>query len=161
MRAVSRPDREKQRHAGVRLRDVCVLLVLAAPVVVACAGGDGGDKCQPPDADGVVGGKYTVGVTVDDDGFTPTPITTQNTATVTVKLRNSGTVAHGFEIGCVATPNDTGCPEKTCFPSAARIAPIAPGEMGTATFVVPLVEAIYPVTSTADGDGIEGQFVVQ
>jgi hypothetical protein len=130
--------------------------------LAGCSGpGGSGDKCQPGDVDGIVGGKKTVGVTVDDDGFSPTPITAQNQTTMTIQLRNTGTKPHGFAIGCVATPNDNGCPAKSCFPGEARIDPVEPGGMGTARFVVPLVEQIYPVTSTAEGDAIEGQFVVQ
>jgi hypothetical protein len=135
---------------------------VACILFFGCSGpGESGDKCQPPDADGIVGTTKTVGVTVDDDGFSPTPITAQNFTKMTIELRNAGTKPHGFAVGCVATPNDTGCPTKSCFPDDARIAPIEPGEMATAHFAVPATEQIYPVTSTADGDEIEGQFVVQ
>ena len=145
-----------------RARTCAAWLLGAGALVLGCAGPvDGSGTCQPGDADGIIGGQKTVGVTVDDEGFTPTPITAQNTATVTIELRNTGTAPHGFAVGCVATPNDTGCPTKSCFPEDARIAPVDPGSTGTARFVVPLTEAIYPVTSTAAGDAFEGQFVVQ
>ena len=136
--------------------------LVALLFLVGCSGpANGGDRCQPGDADGIIGAKKTVGVTVDDDGFSPTPVTAQNLTMMTIQLRNTGTKPHGFAVGCVATPNDNGCPPKSCFPGEARIDPVEPGGMGTAHFTVPLTEQIYPVTSTADEDDIEGQFVVQ
>lgn len=153
----ARQDGENSRRASAVSAAAGLVLLLAG-----CSGSTGGGgTCQPNDADGIVGGTKTIGVTVDDDGFTPTPITVQNKTTLTIQLRNMGTKPHGFAVGCVATPNDLGCPGRSCFPGAASIEPVEPGGTGSARFLVPTPEAIYPVTSTADGDGIEGQLVVQ
>jgi hypothetical protein len=143
-------------------------LCLQLAALSGCSG-DGADQgkssaaesCTPDDADGVVGGKYTFDVMVDDDGFSPMILKAQNTANVTVNVRDVGTSPHGFSVGCIVTPNDTDCPTKSCFPDAATVAPLDPGSDAKLKFTVPLVEGIYPITSTADGDTQKAQFVVQ
>jgi hypothetical protein len=132
-------------------------------VVVGCGGGDGGsgDPCKPDDADGVVGGKYTFDVTIDDTAFTPMILKAQNTAAITLNLHNTGDAPHGFSVGCIKTPNDNGCATKSCFPDGATVDPLDPGADATLKFTVPLVEGIYPITSSADGDTATAQFVVQ
>ncbi len=147
----------RARAARVVPRGLGLLLLVAS----GCSDGTGDGSCQPADADGVVGGKYTFQVTVDDQGFTPAILKAQNTASVTVVLHNAGSSPHGFAVACITVPNDTGCPTRSCFPDPARIDPVAPGDSATAKFVVPLVEGIYPITSTADGDTQKAQFVVQ
>jgi len=134
---------------------------LPALALLAGCAMDGSTGCEPDDADGVVGGKYTFEVTVDDDAFQPTILKAQNTATVTVVLSNAGTVPHGFGVECIKTPNDTGCPTKSCFPDEATIEPIEPGKSATTKFAVPRVEGIYVIHSSAAGDVEEAQFVVQ
>jgi hypothetical protein len=142
------------------MRTIHAVLPLLA-LLTGCAMGGSEDACQPDDADGVVGGKYTFEVTVDDDAFKPIILKAQNTATVTLVLTNAGTVAHGFRVACISTPNDTGCPTKSCFPDEATIEPILPGKKASTKFAVPRVEGIYPISSGADGDVQEAQFVVQ
>jgi hypothetical protein len=129
-------------------------------LLMGCGSSGSEDACQPGDADGVVGGKYAFEVTVDDGAFKPIILKAQNTATVTIVLSNSGTVAHGFSVACISTPNDTGCSTKSCFPDEATIEPILPGKKATTKFAVPRVEGIYPISSSADGDA-QAQFVVQ
>lgn len=141
-------------------RAACAILpVLGLCLGCSDSGADGG--CQPGDQDGVIGGNYTFKVTVDDDAFTPTILKAQNTATVTVVLTNAGTKPHGFRVHCIDTPNDTGCPAESCFPEAATIDPVAPGESARTKFALPRPEGIYPISSSARGDSQEAQFVVQ
>ena len=134
---------------------------MAAALLLGCGTDGSDDLCQPGDADGVIGGKYTFEVTVDDDAFKPLILKAQNTATVTIVLSNAGTVPHGFGVRCIDTPNDTGCPTRSCFPDEATIEPIEPGDKATTKFTLPRVEGIYPIYSTADGDSQEAQFVNQ
>jgi hypothetical protein len=136
-------------------------VVVPALLALSCSGTDAGDACTPDDADGVIGGKVTRNVTVDDDGYMPINVTVQNLAVVTLVLTNAGTVAHGFEVKCLATPNDTGCPTKSCFPPESTIEPIDPGETAAVKFTVPLVEGAYAIRSTADDGVAPAQFVVQ
>lgn len=138
------------------------LPLLALLAVPSCGSSpDEGDPCQPDDADGVIGGTDYFSVTVTDEAFTPKILSSQNRSNVTVKLENRGTTPHGFTIACLPTPNDRGCPEESCFPDSATIAPIGPGESATAEFEVPLVEGIHVVTTGVDGDDFEAQFIVQ
>jgi hypothetical protein len=140
---------------------------LLTGALLGCSGGGGGagtgagGSCMPNDADGVVGGKYTFDVTVDDDGFSPMILKAQNTSSITVNLHNGGTTQHGFAVGCIATPNDNGCPTRSCFPGDASVDPVDPGADAMLKFALPLAEGIYPITSTAGGDVIKAQFVVQ
>ena len=135
-------------------------------------GGDdgGGSPCSPSDSDGIVGGCYAFDLTVDDTGFSPIILKAQNLATVTVTLRNTGTKPHDFVVGCIPI-TFAGCPPQQCFPAAANIPPLAPGQSATATFTAPNPEGIYDFRSDVSGDsevegdggvtGIWGQFVVQ
>jgi hypothetical protein len=109
-------------------------------------------------------------VTVDDTGFTPIILKTQNSAQVTLTLTNNGTKPHDFVMGCVSI-SYPGCPFQYCFPPDANIASLPPGGTATTTFVTPFVEGIYDFRSDLPGDsqtasdggisGLRGQFVVQ
>jgi hypothetical protein len=131
---------------------------------------DSGSPCAPPDSDGINGGCYVLDLTVDDTTFSPIILKTQNLGQVTLTLTNAGTTPHDFAVGCIPL-SFPGCPSQTCFPSGARIAPVAPGATATATFVVPNPEGIYAFRSDVSGDsalesdggksGLWGQFVVQ
>jgi hypothetical protein len=131
---------------------------------------DGGGLCTPDDADGVIGGDVAFDVTVDDERYSPSILTAQNRAKIALTLHNAGTTPHGFVIDCLDTPNDDGCPLKSCFADSSKIAAIAPGETASATFEVPLVEGIYFYHSDVMGDSPSpcyggadgcGQFVVK
>ncbi|HEY3592352.1 MAG TPA: hypothetical protein VGL13_00700, partial [Polyangiaceae bacterium] len=105
-------------------------LALSTLVLAACGGSNSGDDvCLPDDADGVVGGPAAFDLTVDDTGFTPTILTAQNLANVTLTLHNTGTKSHGFAVDCMPTPNDNGCPITSCFPDDTTIAAVDPGGM--------------------------------
>ena len=121
-------------------------------VVLLLAGCGAPDSIVPEDQDGIIGGDVELAVTVDDTGFAPAILKTQNLANVTIALENRGAAPHGMFIGCVAT---------TCFPAAASIAPIEPGARATTMFVTPRVEGIYPVSSEREGRAVTGQFVIQ
>jgi hypothetical protein len=139
------------------------------------AGGEGDARqvsaCAPADSDGVNGGCYAFTLTVDDTGFSPIILKTQNLAHASVSLKNAGTKPHDFTIGCISTAGRNGCPPETCFPAAASIRPVPPGGVATTSFVVPNPEGIYVFRSDvpfdsqvgADGgaSGLWGQFVVQ
>jgi hypothetical protein len=134
---------------------------------------DGGEEsaCGPADSDGVNGGCYAFTLTVQDTGFAPIILKAQNRAQVSVSLKNAGTKPHDFTVGCISTAGLNGCPPETCFPAAATIAPVPPGGVVTASFVVPNPEGIYVFRSDVPGDsqigadggasGLWGQFVVQ
>jgi hypothetical protein len=134
---------------------VCVLLLL-----LSCSSDDD-DVCKPDDADGVVGVDITLVVKVDDASFQPAIVKTQNSSHVTLTLTNTGTKSHGFAVDCLPTPNGRGCPDRSCFPAEATIAPIAPGASTTVKFTSPVVEGIYIYRSTAEGDAATGQFILQ
>jgi hypothetical protein len=118
---------------------------------------DDGGGCFP-DADGLIGGSYTIDLTVDDSGFSKNLLNTQNDATVTLTLTNNGTTPHGFEVDCTsvapAYPNlSPMCPSVSCFPGDSTIAPIAPGQRKTVTFFTPTADnLIYPFKSSAPND---------
>lgn len=125
-------------------------------------------RCSSPnatcntDADGVNGGNYVFDLTVDDDAFSPKILTAQNLANIQLTLTNKGTKPHGFSAGCVATPNDNGCPTEACFSDAASVAPIEPDARATIHFVTPNPDGLsYPFRSTAPDDTQTGQFIVQ
>lgn len=130
-----------------------------------------------PDSDGLTGGSYTIALTVTDTGFSKTVINTQNDSMVTLKLTNSGTKPHGFEVGCVSVLSaypklPAMCPKQSCFPGAtpaaddsdagtsdvadtqaARIDPIDPGESKTIMFLTPTPDnLIYPFSSNEPDD---------
>jgi hypothetical protein len=115
------------------------------------------DMCFP-DHDGLNGGNYIFDVTVDDTGFSKMIFATQNDATATLTLKNTGTKPHGFAIECTSvTPAyptvPKGCPDVACFPSNAYIAPLAPGESKTVTFGTPTPDGLlYPVRSSEPND---------
>src|SRR5262249_38702726 len=139
-----------------------VLMCLAAVLACGCSGSGStsGDPCEP-DVDGVIGGKYRFEVTVSDDAFVPTILKVQNTATVTLELRNEGTTPHGFAVDCIKTPNDIGCPTRSCFPDEAKIDSLGPGDTASVKFAAPRVEGIYVIRSPVENDTQTAQFVVQ
>lgn len=134
------------------------------------AGNGGNGECAPPDSDGMNAGCYAFDLVVDDTGFSPFILKTENLAQVTIALHNTGTKPHDFVVGCLPV-SYPGCPPEQCFPGAANIAPLAPGESATTTFFTPNPEGIYTFRSDVSGDseldsdggalGIWGQFVVQ
>jgi hypothetical protein len=111
-----------------------------------------------PDADGSTGGPYTLSLTVSDDGFSKTVISTQNNASITFTLTNAGTSPHGFELECVNVTSEypnlpAGCPATTCFPPESTIAPLDPGDSTTVMFLAPTTDnLIYPFRSSAPDD---------
>jgi hypothetical protein len=111
-----------------------------------------------PDHDGINGGHFVFDLTVDDTGFSKTILATQNDATVTLTLENTGKKPHGIEVECTsvkpAYPTvPAGCPDLACFPSNATIAPLMPGETRTVTFVTPTPDGLlYPVKSSNPED---------
>lgn len=122
--------------------------VLLLPAVVSCGStaGNGGDKCQPDDADGVNGvngSNVTFQLSVDESGFSPAILPAQNLTNVTLTLSNKGTKPHDFVIDCLPSPNDDGCPTTSCFPPSTSIPTIAPGASATAMFLVPNTEGLY------------------
>jgi hypothetical protein len=139
----------------------------------ACGDGadaDGDSPCTPDDQDGVIGGKYTVLVSVSDtefsvggvgSGSTQRNITIQNSSEATLTLTNTGTKPHSFVVECIPSGLPPGCEQTSCFPAEANIAPIDPGTSKTTTFEVPVVEGAYPVSSDVAGDdALVGQFIV-
>jgi hypothetical protein len=140
------------------------LLALASLGLFGCDGSDDDDNDPTnggmcfPDADGLTGGSYTFELTVTDTGFSKTVLSTQDNSMVTLKLTNAGTTPHGFQLDCVDprtvyTKLPAMCPTMICFPDAAKIAPIAPGESKTVTFSTPTADnLIYPFRSGEPGD---------
>jgi hypothetical protein len=140
-------------------------LVLVGAALLHCTS-SASSACFP-DSDGITGGSYTIDLVVDDTGFYPSGgddagmrnvLTTQNDATVTLMLKNTGTKLHGFEVECTrvtpAFPNlPAGCPTMSCFPSNSIIAPIAPGTSTVITFFTPTPDGLlYPFKSSAPDD---------
>jgi hypothetical protein len=141
----------------MRLAPASLLVLL-----LGCSTSEGDeDVCKPDDADGIVNVDVTVPITVDDTSFRPAIVKTQNASRVTLILTNAGTRPHGFALDCLPTPNDDGCPARSCFPAEATIAPIAPGTSATVVLSTPLVEGIYAYRSPAEGDVATGQFILQ
>lgn len=137
-------------------------ILLLASLAAACSGApDAGDPCQPEDADGIIGGNDTFEVTVTDEAFAPRILSSQNRTEVTLRLTNAGLAPHGFAVSCLPTPNSDGCPQESCFPEEATIAPLEPGETATARFEVPLVEGIHEITTGVAEDVFSAQFIVQ
>jgi hypothetical protein len=120
-----------------------------------------------PDHDGINGGNFTFDLTVDDTGFSKAILATQNDATVTLTLSNTGKKPHGFEVECTSvTPAyptvPTGCPTLACFPSNAFVAPLMPGETKTITFETPTPDGLlFPFRSSEPSDcavpGLNGE----
>lgn len=127
-----------------------------APTVVDASAAEQ-NRCFP-DHDGIDGGNYTFDITVDDTGFSKTILATQNDATATLTLKNTGKKRHGFAVECTSvTPAyptvPAGCPTVACFPSNATIAPLEPGESKTVTFFTPTADGIlYPFKSSEPSD---------
>jgi hypothetical protein len=121
----------------------------------------GNSTCQPAEPDGINGGTYTFALAVSDTAFSPAILKSENLATVTLTLTNTGTKPHGFQVECIPTPNNNGCPTTSCFPDASVLGPIAPDASATATFTAPNPEGIYTFGSNASSDTMTGQFVVQ
>ena len=119
------------------------------------------DACAPDDADGVASEPQTLSLSVDDTGFSPKILTTQNTSTITLTVTNNGTTPHSFVVDCLATPNDDGCPTQSCFPTEAKTDPIAAGASSRIVFDTPVVEGIYVFHSDVEGDTATGQFIIQ
>ena len=129
--------------------------------MIGCSGDDGGDACELEDADGIIGGKYTFALRVNDDAFEPILFAAQNTAEVTLTLTNEGTTEGGFGIDCLPTPNDDGCATQSCFADSHVIEPLAPGASKTAVFKIPEVEGIHTFRALPGDDRRSGQFIVQ
>jgi len=154
----------------------CRFLLVLALATAGCSSGDEpmsddeGDACHPTDADGIEAGDYTFVVAVNDQGYTPRILKSQNLGNITLTLKNVGSKPHDLVIDCI--PIDApGCPKTSCFPATANVTTVVPGETATTTFTVPYVEGIYTfrsdvgADSTAETDGgvtgIWGQYVVQ
>ncbi|HEY3667944.1 MAG TPA: CARDB domain-containing protein [Polyangiaceae bacterium] len=152
---------------------VCALLTTSA-----CAP-DVRDSCNPGDQNGFVGGINTVKVSVSDTAFavggvgsdsTEPNIAVENTSTVTLTVTNTGTKPHGFKVACIPSGLPAGCAQMSCFPDAANIPAIAPGDSVTVTFSTPALEGVYRFFSDEDGDssvggegnetGLVGEFVL-
>jgi FtsP/CotA-like multicopper oxidase with cupredoxin domain len=129
--------------------------------MVACSGGGGeGDPCEIEDQDGVIGGESAFVVRVYDTEFDPPTLTAQNRADVRLTLENESSGDAGFHVDCLPTRNDEGCPQESCFPGGATIAPIAPGESTTVEFRLPAVEGTY-FYRPAPGDDRTGELVLR
>ncbi|HWZ91992.1 MAG TPA: hypothetical protein VNW92_24175 [Polyangiaceae bacterium] len=155
-------------------------LLLSGRLLCGCAGGgSSGTSCNPDDQDGILGGKMTVLLSVSDTGFavggvdsgsTEPNVAVENKSQVTLTLTNVGTMPHGLRIACIPSGLPAACPAESCFPDAANIAPLAPGESATVTFVTPAQEGAYPFTSDEQADAaadtdagvpaLVGQFVL-
>jgi hypothetical protein len=150
------------------LRRGAVVLLATSLSCVACLGCSSSDAkendaCTPDDADGIVDEPAVLLLTVTDTEFMPKILATQNTSEITLTLENQGTTPHGFVVDCLPTPNTDGCPMQSCFPSEAKIEPVAPGESTTIVFESPLVEGIYTFRSDVPEDTAlaPGQFIIQ
>ena len=144
----------ENNFGGKFRRRACVAVALAVVGVAAGCGDpdDNDDPCAPDDADGVIGGVVTFDLTFDDKGFSQMILTAQNSAKVTLTLRNDGTTPHSFVIDCIPTPNMNGCPTTSCFPAESSIPPVMPGASAPAIFEVPRVEGIHYFHSDVAGD---------
>jgi hypothetical protein len=97
------------------------------------------------DQDGIKGGDFTFAVSTSDTAFSPSILKTQNLANVTVMFTNIGTKPHGFRVDGI---------------DGATLAPVAPKGTATVKFMTPDHEAIYTIGSTAAGDTLAGQLIV-
>lgn len=152
--------RHEHRCFAARTRVRASSVVACLGVLAGCGSGPdtaAGGECFP-DADGLTGGSYTIKLTVADDGFSKTVLSTQDNSTVTLTLTNQGSVPHGFEVGCVSVASEfphlpPGCPSMSCFPPESAIGPLEPGESKTVTFATPTPDnVIYPFQSNAPDD---------
>jgi len=153
------------RLCGARWVGAFAGFAASAGLGLACDATSSGGPCTT-DQDGISGGSASFVVTVTDTGFSPKILKAQNLAQVSLTLKNSGTRPHDLVVGCIATPNDNGCPTTSCFPDASTVGPLSPDASVTATLVTPNPEGIYPFRSdvAADGEGdggLTGQFIVQ
>jgi hypothetical protein len=133
------------------------LLLLLAAALTHCSSSSAAsmdtDAGCYPDNDGINNVVATIDLTVDDTGFSRSPISTQNDSPVTLTLTNKGTKPHGFEVGCTTTTAPAGCATRVCFPDDSTIAPLAPGESKTITFETPTPDGIiYPFKSSEPAD---------
>jgi hypothetical protein len=132
-------------------RSACRVSVLWG--TVAALGGCGDQAALGgADQNGKAGGSAAFDVSVTDDLFTPSILKTENLANVTLALTNHGTKPHGFSIRCLGT---------TCFPDAAKIAPLPPDGNATVVFETPYTEGIYDFDTNVPGEAVTGQFIVQ
>jgi len=156
------------------------VLVLGLLAASACSSkSDDNDSCNPDDADGVVGGFSTVKLSVSDTAFavggvdsnsTEPNIAVQNSSVVKLTVTNTGTTPHSFKVACIPSDLPAACEQMSCFPGAANIPAIAPGDSVTVTFATPAVEGAYQFSSDEDGDtsiggegnetGLVGEFVL-
>ncbi len=124
-------------------RGACLLATAALSLACSSDVEKNDDLCTPDDADGIISEPATVLLTVTDSKFAPAVVTTQNSSDITLTLKNDGTTPHSFVVDCLPTPNSDGCPTQSCFPSEAKLDPVAPGEEATIRFETPLGEGIY------------------
>jgi hypothetical protein len=136
-------------HILARSSRVGTIFSAMFSAVIACGAPD---SVVSDDQDGIIGGDVMFTVAVDDQAFSPSLLTTQNLATVTLTLTNHGTRPHGLWFGCSAGG---------CFPGDAAIPPLDPGASATTIFMTPRAEVIYTLTSDAAGDAPSGQFIIQ
>jgi hypothetical protein len=155
------------------------VLALLATSACSSSASDDNDSCNPDDADGVVGGVNTLKLSVSDTAFavggvdsnsTEPNIAVQNSSTVKLTATNTGTTPHSFKVACIPSELPAGCEQTSCFPDAANIPAIAPGDSVTVTFDTPAVEGTYQFFSDEDGDtsaggegnysGLVGEFVL-
>ena len=135
---------------------------LALPTACSSDASDNGGACQADDQDGVLGGANTVLLNVSDTGFavggvdsgsTQSNITVENSSTVKLTITNVGTTPHSFVVGCIPSGLPASCNmPQSCFPDAAHIPPIDPGDKVTVSFTTPPVEGAYQFTSDVEGD---------
>jgi hypothetical protein len=136
------------------------------------ASDDGGGPGCFPDNDCKNNVPATIDLVVDDTGFyagspdsgadtdagMKTVITTQNSSPIIFPLTNTGTMPHGFTVGCAsvlsAYPDlPAGCPSRVCFPADSTVGPLDPGATKTVTFQTPPPDNLaYPFKSNATGD---------
>jgi hypothetical protein len=152
------PEPLNRRPARASFPRLLALTLLA--LAPACSDGPH-DACALEDQDGIIGGQDVFVLRVDDDGFDPIILTTQNDSDVTLTLENNGTAPAGFRVDCLPTPNDDGCAQQSCFPSEHAIDPIEPGGSATVNFEVPEVEGSYVYRALPGDDARTGQFIVQ
>jgi hypothetical protein len=136
--------------------------LLGLLAAAACSSGaQDSDSCNPDDQDGVVGGTNIVLLNVSDTGFavggvdsgsTQPNIVVQNSSTVKLTISNVGEKSHSFQIACIPTGLPAGCATLSCFPDAANVPAIAPGDSVTVTFQTPVVEGAYQFVSDQPGD---------
>jgi len=124
-------------HSARCVRAARRLLLLA---LVAC-----GDSGVGGDTDGIRGGALVFVVHAGDAEFAPAIVKSENSAQITLTLRNVGTKPHGFVVDDI---------------DGSEIAPIAPGASAIVTFETPDEETIYTIRSTAPGDDLTGQWIV-